>query len=162
LISDDVAVLRAVGDRITVAPGSPRMKMRTDAARSLLGSLDSLEPTWSEEYSVKPKRYLTVPAVETRTHEAGRALDVLYVLNPWSEAISSPSLHPLKPARALPILMAHRHMTQALNAPSHRRDFEVLARLAETTPACDLTRPAGLETIEPTVAAIVSDVRDRS
>jgi hypothetical protein len=162
LISDDVAVLREIGGRITVATGTQRLKIRSDSARSLLGSCESLEPTWSSDRPAPPKHFVAVAPSDADTAEGNRNLDLLYVLAPWSEAVAEPSLHSLTPAQALVKLMAHRHVAVALNAASHQRDFEILARLAETAPASDLARPAGLETTGRTVAAIMSDVRRRA
>jgi hypothetical protein len=159
LVSDDVAVLTQSGGSITVAAGAPRLKMCPDAARSLLGSHEPLEPTWSDRYSMAPKRFVRVPSGDVAPGEGGHVLDILYVLTPWSGANDEPSLRPLTPAQALVKLMAHRHMAQALQATADQRDFELLARLAEAAPACDVLRPAGLATTEHTVATIVSDVR---
>jgi hypothetical protein len=67
---------------------------------------------------------------------------------------TEPQLSELRPSEALPRLMANRHMVEVLERDVHERDFERLARLAETVPVLELTRPEGLDTIQQTVAAI--------
>jgi hypothetical protein len=164
LVADDVAVLAAHSGRITVAAGSPHLRMRPDSARWLLGSFESLEPTWSDRHPLPPKRYLaveTVDAADAITGEGGHTLDAVYVLG-WSDANVEPSICPLAPGRALAKLMAHRHMMTVLEPTAHGRDFEVLAQLTETASVSELVRPAGLETTAQTIATIVSDVRSRA
>jgi hypothetical protein len=161
LIADDVAVLTESSGRVTVAAAArtPRLRMQPDSARWLLGSYESLNPTWSEERPMPPKRYFDVPPAEGITDEGGHTLDVLYILG-WTDPSAEPSIARLSPARALAKLMAHRHMTTSSEPTSHPRDFELLARLAESAPVNELVRPTGLQSTEQTVAAIISDVRD--
>ena len=86
-------------------------------------------------------------------------LDAMYFLLPWTDTVTEPAVQPLTPATALAKLMGHRHMAQALDVSSNRRDFARLAQLCRTVPARELIRPTGLETTGQTVASIVSDVR---
>lgn len=159
LVSDDIAVLTKTDRRITVACGAPRIRMRADSAGLLLGSFDSLQPTWLEERPIKPKRYVPVSPAAVVADGAASGLDVLYFLAPWDEALTETSFEPVAPTHALPRLMTTRHMVQASDPVADRRDFQVLARLAETVRARELLRPASVNTIRQTAAAIVSDVR---
>ncbi len=159
LVSDDVAVLSEQDERLTVASGAPRMRMRPDPAMSLLGRFDSLQPIWAEGRPTEPKRYLAMEGSAAILEESSFPLDALYFLLPWTDAVTETAVQPLTPASALTKLMGHRHMAQVLEARSDRRDFERLARLAQTVPARELIRPPGLETTGQTVAAIISDVR---
>jgi hypothetical protein len=159
LISDDVAVLSSAADGIVVAAaGAPRIRMRPDSAGMLVGSFDSLVPLWADGRPAPPKRYLRLDP-EPTTHDQGHAVDAIYFLAPWSDQAREPSIVPLSRARTLSKLMAHRHMPDAIHPDAHRRDFELLAHLAETVTASEVIRPAGLDTTDRTVAAIVDDVR---
>ena len=159
LVSDDVAVLSEQDQRLMVASGAPRMRMRPDPAISLLGRFDSLQPIWAEGRPTEPKRYLAMEGSDAIADESKFPLDAMYFLLPWTDTVTEPAVQPLTPATALAKLMGHRHMAQALDVSSDRRDFARLAQLARTVPARELIRPTGLETTGQTVASIVSDVR---
>lgn len=155
LVCDDVAVLSDTGGRTAVLPGAPRVRMRADSARSLVGSFESLAPMWVAERRRPAKRYLPVEPGAGR--ERPWPLDAVYVLEPRDPALTEPSLSPLSAAQALGALMLHRPMAAALDPTTHRADFEVMARIAESVPVRSLRRPDGLDTIERTCAAIVAD-----
>jgi hypothetical protein len=105
-------------------------------------------------------RYVPTPRGAETIGDGALSLDVIYFLGSWSETGAGPSVRELTPASALPRLMAQRHMAQAIERGSDRRDFDRLARLLRIVPSRELIRPRGLETTEQTVAAIMSDVRD--
>jgi hypothetical protein len=155
LICDDVAVLGESEGRVTVLPGAPRMRLRRDSARALVGSYDALTPVWAAEHRRPDKRYLTVDG--DPAPEGPCPLDAVYVLEPRDPALSEPSVRALTPARALAALMMHRHMAPALAPGSHAGHFEALARIAESIPVRALRRPDGLDTVERTAAVIAAD-----
>lgn len=159
LVSDDVAVLANTNGRITVACGAPRIRMRADPAGLLLGSFHSFQPTWLEDRPVKPKRYVPVSPDAAVADGAVSVLEILYFLAPWDDKLTEASFEPVAPTHALPRLMTTRHMAQASDPVADRRDFQVLARLAETVRSRELLRPSSVNTTRQTAAAIVSDVR---
>jgi HPr Serine kinase C-terminal domain len=156
LIADDVAVLGEADGRPTVRGGSPRLRMRTDAGRTLLHQYDSLESVWGEAELDGSKRYLPV-ASNGSSAEQGWPLDAAYFLAPWGDD-SAPSIRAVTGAEALPRLMSYRHVPGALDRAAHRRDFAALARLTKKVPARDLRRPYGLDKIAAIAAAISCDV----
>lgn len=158
LVSDDVAVLSSAEEGVVAAAGAPRIRMRPDSAGMLAGSFDSLVPLWADGRPGPPKRYLPLDP-EARTPDGAQRLDAIYFLAPWSADADEPSIVRLSRARALSKLMAHRHMPDAIHPAAHPRDFELLARLAETVPVREVIRPDGLDTTDRTVAAILDDVR---
>ncbi len=157
LLSDDVAVLRKRRGRFSVSVGAPRVRLRLDAAETLVGSHMMLEPVWGHRLDIPEKRYVQAE----RSNGAGgaeRTLDAVCLLGPAKAAGIEPRLHPLTPAQALPRLMANRHMVDVLDRESHARDFKRLARLAETVPVLELMRPVGLGSIHQTAAMIEADL----
>ncbi|HET6864626.1 MAG TPA: hypothetical protein VFH80_01845 [Solirubrobacteraceae bacterium] len=159
LVSDDVAVLSPAEGGIAAAAGAPRIRMRPDSAGLLTGSFDSLVPLWADGRPAPTKRYLRLDP-EPRTRDEPHPLDAIYFLAPWTEQAREPSIVPLSPARTLTKLMAHRHMADAIHPDAHQRDFAILAQLAETVSASEVIRPAGLDTTDQTVAAVLDDVRN--
>lgn len=155
LVSDDVAALRERNGRVTVSVGAARVRVRADAAELLVGAPAELDPVWACEPPSETKRYVQASNGSNPADE--RPLDVLYVLGSPVDGGGEPQIRPLTPANALPHLMANRHMVVALDRDAHRRDFERLGQLVETIPVRELTRPAGLETIPRTAAAIEAD-----
>ena len=158
LISDDAAILVDRGELISVAAGTPRIRIRADPARLLIGEYESLEPVWTEARPAEPKRYLQTSPTPVTTDEVVHTLDVIYFLAPWSETLGVPIARPLSPGAALPMLMAQRHFLQAIERSADRRDFALLGRLLRTAPARELLRPVGLETTAQTVTTILTDV----
>jgi hypothetical protein len=154
LVCDDIAALGEQEGRFTVCASAPRVRMRPDAAAALVGASATLEPVWPGHESRRAlKAYLPAAGAE----EAGeRALGAVFLLGERSPSIAEPRARPLTSLQALPRLMARRHIPEALDRNAHRRDFERLARLAETIPVYELLRPAGLEAMGETVAEIVS------
>lgn len=159
VLSDDVAVLRERGRRFSVSVGVPRVRLRPDAARALMGSLTGLEPIWAHEFDIRDKRYLETSPADA-VGPAERELDAVCLLVPSDAADEEPCLRSLTPAEALPRLMAGRHMSDFLDRDSHARDFERLARLAVTVPAAELSRPRGLASLEQAVATIETGMRE--
>jgi hypothetical protein len=158
LVSDDVAVLGEQAGRFTVSAGAPRIRVRPDSARVLVGSYAELEPMWVHEPRRPEKRY-----VDCSTSSAGREtaypLDLICLLATPSSACEEPELRPLRTTATLPTLMANRHMVDLLEDRSHRAAFTLLLRLAETVPVMALARPAGIDTIHEVAATIESHLQ---
>ncbi len=146
LLSDDVAVVQERGNRFSVSVGAPRVRLRPDAARSLVGPLATLEPVWAHQLDIPEKRYLRA-ASSNGAGAVDHALDAVFLLSPREGASVEPRLDSLGAAEALPRLMTNRHMADVLDRSSHARDFKRLGRLAETVPLVELIRPAGLDYI---------------
>jgi HPr Serine kinase C-terminal domain len=158
-VSDDVAVLRDRDERFAVSSGAPRLRIRPDAAETLVGPFAGLEPMWVYEQRRPLKRYLDANTATNPDSPDEPTLDIICLLVQPTAACEAPELRSLAPAEALPRLMANRHTVQALDRASHARDFERLARLAETVPALELVRPEGLGSVPQTAAAIEARVR---
>ncbi len=158
LLSDDIAALRERDGRFTVSIGTRRVRLRADAARTLVGSFAMLDPIWAHEPALGEKRYLHATESNGANH-GERTLDVVCLLRPTGAPGTKPHIRALTAAEALPRLMANRHMAEALDRDRHARDFERLARLAETVPILELTRPTGLDSIQQTVTAIETGVQ---
>lgn len=159
LISDDVAILTEVEGRPAVQPGSPRLRLRPETADALTESFAALEPMWVDEERRPPKRYLSVDDDSWIADDSPVPIDGVYFLGPRDETTETPEISTLTSQQALAGLMVHRHMAGALGTPDHRRDFAVLARVAETVPARELRRPEGLASVGDTLELISADVR---
>jgi hypothetical protein len=158
LVSDDVAVLSERNGRVVVAAGASRIRMRSGPAIALLGDFDSLDPVWEARHP-EPKRYVRVDDAGSVRSEEFFPVDAIYFLPSWSDEIAEPLIRTLSPAEALPRLMAHRHVLEAVARSAERRDFELFAELLRNASVRELVRPQGLETTEQSVAALISDVR---
>jgi HPr Serine kinase C-terminal domain len=158
LVSDDRAVLRERNGRFMVSVGLPRMRIRPDTARALVGSFAKLEPMWVHEQRRPAKRYLHTPTAANGDAVDERSLDLIFLLGSLGRADDKPQFRRLRPAEALPPLMANRHMVEVLERDAHVRDFGRLARLAERVHVLELTRPEELSSIHPTAAAIEAAV----
>lgn len=159
LITDDVAVLSPDEPAPAVLTGAPRLRMRSDAAESLVGSYAGLDSMWVQEDQRPAKRYLPL---DDRAERQGTAwpLDVVYLLVPDARLVT-PATVKLTAAQALGRLMALRHVVGALDAAAHRRDFKAIARVAQSVTVRELRRPDGLASAPDTVGAILGDLEQR-
>src|SRR5438067_1232140 len=140
-------------------PAPPHLRMRPDSASSLVGATGSLDPVFREDRPGPTKRYLGVDPDRAVADDRALPIDAVYLLAPWDRAAAAPSLHPVRPTEALPVLMANRHMTGSLPLASHRTDFATLGRLVRTVPVREVVRPRGLDAVDSVASAIVADLR---
>jgi hypothetical protein len=159
LVADDVAVLSERDGRVSVAIGMPRLRVREAPGRALVDEYEGLDQVWAEDRPLEPKRYLQINDRGAPVDEGPLPVDALYFLAPWSDDVPAPEIRDLSPVAALPRLMAERHMLATISKRSDMLDFNRLATLLRTAPARELFRPAGLDTMQQTVHAIVFDVR---
>ncbi|HEX3617968.1 MAG TPA: hypothetical protein VHU61_15610 [Solirubrobacteraceae bacterium] len=158
LISDDVAVLSERDGRVVTATGAPRIRMRSGPVIALLEDFDSLDPVWEDRHP-EPKRYLPVENAAANRSDEFFPVDAIYFLAAWTNELAEPLIRKLPPAQALLMLMAQRHVLEAVANSAERRDLELLAQLIRTASVRELVRPEGLETTEQSVVTLISDVR---
>lgn len=159
LVADDVAVLRERRQRFTVSRGAPRLRLRPDAARALVGSFADLEPMWVGGTGEPASRYLHAPLTPAGDGSDERPLEAVYFLARPGEPDTRPRLGHLPSAEALSRMMANRRLLEVLDRDAHARDFKRLARLTESVPVLELVRPRGLHAIQDTAAAIAAEMR---
>jgi len=157
VICDDVAALTEREGRFVISPGTAQLRIRSEAAPVVVGAFDELEPIWAHEHLRPAKRY-TRGGVELANPDR-LAVDAVYLLGAREAPATVPSVSALAAVQALPLLMANRHLADTLDRAAHSRDFELLARLAESVPVRELRRPEGLDAITQTAAAIAADTR---
>ena len=157
LIADDVAVFDQDPGRPAVRSGAPRLRMCPDSAVSLVGSYAALDSMWIHEDRRPEKRYVQVDESTAVPGDTTWPLDAVYMLVPDAQA-AVPVVSTLSPSQALGRLMTMRHMASALDAAAHRRDFQVMAQVAESLPIRELIRPQDLVSVPATVATILADL----
>jgi hypothetical protein len=155
VVSDDVAVLRDAGNRVGVAVGPPRLRVRREVAAALGVAYDSLVPMWVHEDSRPEKRYAEVPVAGAGSGDVV-GLDAIYVLG--ARDADAVSARQLSAVEALPRLMTLRHLGDYVARDAQASDFATLARVVESVPVFDLHRSEGIETVEQVVATVRGDV----
>lgn len=158
-IADDVAVLDESGGDFGVRSGPAMLRMRAAPAEALCGSYDGLRAMWSQADDRPAKRYLDVGAGEAASGSAAYPLAAIYFLGPRDASEMSVTVAPFDRAAALPLLLAHRHMSLVVEPEGHATDFGRLVRLTARVPVRRVLRPEGLDAIAAIAEAIADDVR---
>jgi hypothetical protein len=153
-VADDIAALAIGGPRPLVHAGQPHLRLHEAPAAALGGGFDDLRPMWSREEGASLKRYLDLPPND---EQEAVPLGAVYALAPRGPAGEAPSVRALAPADALPLLLAHRHVTFALDRGGQARDFAALAALAARVPVREVRRPEGLDSVPRVAELILAD-----
>ena len=160
VMSDDIACLTAVQDRLWVQPGYPRLRLWPQTI--------GLWPDLTTKYlprilSITDKRFLALTAEDRDSpwpfHATPRPLAAVYVLG--SRDSDALSISPLQGAECLLALAANVYPEYTLDATMRRADFEALGRLATEVPVLQVSRQDGLSAVPATCQAIIEDVRTR-
>jgi hypothetical protein len=154
LLSDDVVPL-ADGDSGPLAwPGYPRVSLCADAAQILFAARGEL-PAFSATY---PKRYLDLEAAGLSFQRAPLPIGHIFVLAGPTED-TTPAVRDLGPRDGLVALLRHTYGTYLIDTAMRAREFDVLARLVEAVPVCELRFGAGVGTLAAQCAALVERLR---
>ena len=157
LVSDDVVPLAEAGGTLSAWPGYPRVSLCADAAQALFAQQGAL-PAFSDSY---PKRYLDLDAAGLAFQRAPLPVGQLFVLA-GEAAGAGPAIRLLGPREGLVALLRHTYGTYLIDMTMRAREFDVLARLVETVPVCEVRFAAGLDTLGAQCAALVDRFRQRA
>jgi serine kinase of HPr protein (carbohydrate metabolism regulator) len=145
-VTDDIVVVR-LGDRPSLVPSFPRMKLDERALASL-GLVDGSQNT-------DGKRWY---AVDDRFERNPVPLDTVFVLE--ERDVDGPTFDALEPATAMERLLRHSASAELVQATgTERRHFRECARLAEATDVKRLYRPDDLSRL-PELVQTVEDALD--
>jgi hypothetical protein len=153
LLSDDVVPLADGGRGPLAWPGYPRVSLCADAAETLFAGRGEL-PAFSATY---PKRYLDLEAAGLSFQRAPLPVGQIFVLGPAEG--TAPAVRRLGPREALVALLRHTYGTYLIDTAMRAREFDVLARLVEAVPVCELRFGAGVGTLAAQCAALVERLR---
>lgn len=156
LVSDDVAVLAETASSAMVSVGPPRIRVLRESQAT--GEVfDTLDPVWSRSGGLPEKRYLPAQAPDV----AELRLDAVYFLAPRGQLLTT-AVRPVRPAEAVPRLVANRHMADVAAPDAIRRDFPLLGRLAGRVRLGELSRPNDLSVIGECLDAVSADLASLS
>jgi hypothetical protein len=153
LLSDDVVPL-ADGGAPVAWPGYPRVSLCADAAQILFAGHGEL-PAFSATY---PKRYLDLAAAGLSFHRAPLPIGQVFVLASPTDGTAS-AVRRLGPREGLVALLRHTYGTYLIDTAMRAREFDVLARLVEAVPVCELRFGAGVDTLASQCAALLERLR---
>jgi hypothetical protein len=156
-LSDDKVPLHEHDGTFATSPGPGWAKLEPDAADALYGPahcLPILCPDWP---GMAPTRRLELGSDGYEWAADLLPLHRLYLLAPRSVDLDRPSI--LKPSGRQRLVDLTPHLTarQVRTRGDHRRDFERLARLANSVPVRLLRRPDAIDRIDEIAAAVLDD-----
>ncbi|MEE9606231.1 MAG: hypothetical protein V3U03_00725 [Myxococcota bacterium] len=155
VLCDDAAALTGDGDRMAVLPGSPRIRLWSDAAEALFGSaarLPLLTANWE-------KHYFDVAAIPGLFRRCAAPLGAIYLLEPLCRDGERAQLASVTPRQALHALLTHSYVGYLQDSAMRAREFERLAGLAARVPVRRLRRSAAAAQIGELCELVVRDAR---
>lgn len=163
-LTDDIAALDEIDTapgphKFLVQPGSPRLRLRPDAAVGLHGSLEALHPLWQLPENRPTQRYLDPARDHDPRPQHPVPLAGIYVLEARDPAMAAPSIVPLPPAPGLMTLTPHTYANSRLDKAGRAREFAFLSRLVAAVPLRRICRPDGLQSLPQITRAILDDAR---
>ena len=154
LLSDDVVPITATDAGPVAWPGYPRVSLWADAAEALFADRGPL-PRYSATYD---KRYLDLAAAALPFQRTPLPLSRVLVLAGPAPA-GGPAIRPLGAREGLVALLRHTYGTYLIDMGLRAREFDVLARLVEAVPVCEVRFAAGVDTLAAQCAALVEQLR---
>ncbi len=143
VLTDDILALEEQHDRVIAHPGYPRLRLWPDAAGILYGApaaLPRLTPNWD-------KRYLDLQSNGCRFERQPLSLSAIYLLDERRDDPTAPFAESLTASAGLLSLLASSRGDFHPDKQSHRREFDMLGRVAQRVPVRRVvarTRPHSL------------------
>lgn len=150
VLSDDVVPVIPADAGPVASPGYPRLSLWADAAEAMFGTGEAL-PAYSETYT---KRYLDLDA-PLSFQRTPLPVGAVFVL----AAGPGPERRPLSSRDALVALLRHTYGTYLIDMGMRAREFDVLARLVDAVPVCEVRFTAGLGSLAAQCAAIAAELQ---
>ncbi len=156
LLTDDLLVVKEIGEEFVGCPGPPRIKLFPEMARRLLGE----RVTGTSMNALTPKLVIPLGEEKTRVCQGVSPLKAIYVLNPPTDGArrSRVTIHRLFPRQAFAELLKATFNAMVVEPARLGRQFEVTARLAGIVPVKSLAFPRTLEGLPRVREAIRSDL----
>ncbi len=154
LLTDDLLVLRATGQRMLAYPGPPRIKLFPELARRFLADEATGVP-------MNPHtRKLVIPLNQDRACGTGVPLAAFYALASPDKMAAERNIRitALSPREAFLRILASAFNILILHAPRLRRHFEATEALANSITVKELSYPRTLECLPMVREAILSDL----
>jgi len=161
VLTDDLAALTDSDGKTWVQPGPTRLRLWPDALAAWPEiAPESLPPVWQD--LALDKRYLelaqTPGATRWRYQAEPLPLAAIYYLDEPEPARKAPGVTPVSPGEGLAVLAQSTYVDYLLERAGRARELRFLGRLGEKTPGRRVLRPAGLEALPQTCAAILEDL----
>jgi hypothetical protein len=154
VLTDDLLALEEQHDRVIAHPGYPRLRLWPDA----LGILDNapaalprLAPKWD-------KRYLSLHSNGCRFERQPLPLSAIYLLDERRDDPAAPFVESLTASAGLLNLLANARGDFHPDRHSHRREFDMLGRVAQRIPIRRVVARTESRSLAPLCDAILADL----
>jgi hypothetical protein len=154
ILTDDLLLLKSIGDRIFAYPGPPRLKLFPKMARRFLGDATTGVPMNPETEK------LIVPLNKQRRCFGPFPLKAVYTLAGPHEVSRKQTIRfePLSPRQAFVELLKNTFNSRILDASRLKRQLDENARLVSLVPVTKLSFPRVLRRISEVREAILWDL----
>jgi hypothetical protein len=152
LVTDDMLVTTAEGDRFVAHPGPPRIKLYREMARLIFGD------GWQGVPMNPATDKLIVPLDEAQAPRRPGALRALYLIGTGH---SGPEVRRLRPAEAFPRILAATASHWADDPARLKAQFAFVTRLVERVPVNTLVYPRNRDQMALVRDAVLADVARR-
>ena len=155
VLSDDVLALAEQRDRVIVHPGYPRLRLWPDAVHILDGApaaLPRLTPNWD-------KCYLNLQGNGCRFERQPLPLSAIYLLDERRDDQVAPFVDSLTASAGLLSLLVNARGDFHPDRQSHRREFEMLGRVARRVPVKRVVARTGPHSLRSLCDVILEDLQ---
>jgi hypothetical protein len=161
-VTDDIVAMTDTEDEagpqaFLVHPGYPGLRLCDDALGELFPRTERIDPSTRE--SEAGKSYVDLDRENYLHDREPGLLAMIYFLEPRVPGEAQVSISPIMGAQSLKLLSRNLWGDLPLDRTGRARDFERLARVANTVPVRRLRLPDGLEHLPMIGEAILDDVR---
>jgi hypothetical protein len=157
LVTDDMLVTTAEGDRFVAHPGPPRIKLYREMARLIFGR------EWRGVPMNPATDKLIVPLEEGQAPRRPGVLRALYLIGADHTSVPAvrPDIRRLRPAEAFPRILAATASHWADEPARLRAQFEFVTRLVERVPVNTLVYPRNGDQMASVRDAVLADLARR-
>jgi hypothetical protein len=155
LLTDDLLVLKEMGDRFVAYPGPPRIKLFPEIARRLLGDRVDGIPMNNDT----SKLVIPLGPDETVSPECTFPLKAIYILRPPAKSHNSRiMIRQLSPRHAFVTLIKNTFNAVVVDPERIKRQFALASRLAANVSVKSLSYPRALQHLPTVREAVRSDL----
>ncbi len=153
VLADDTITLIARASSWVVAPACPRIRLWPEALRAL--GMDT-DPAVARETGSDDVRYRLDLLANGLFAVDPVPLAAIYVIE-FDDGANQPSVDPISPAAALPLLAANTYAHRVLDRGHRAQEFQALADLLAAVPVRRLVRPPNLRELARVCDLILDD-----
>lgn len=153
VVTDDILPLKLIEKNVYGLPGNGRIRLYPNSFKNIAGLPDDL-PALTANWE---KCYLDLSTPPYTFHDKQIPIQAIYILDWGDKTCTVPSLRPVQPASAVPLLASNTYRNELLNNAMRREEFQFLCRLVTLIPVKTILMTDSLNEISSLRHLILND-----